>query len=414
MAYTRIGSLKGTAVGNADEVNVDNAALNAFLDVVMPANAPHTLVITDLQDWIEIQFWMSEVLESVDATHASQIAALQGAIATLGNYQLKSEKAQPNGYASLDGSGKVPSSQLPAISINEIYPVADEAAMLALPAIKGDMAIRSDVNATFILSATPASTLANWLQLPTAPDAVLSVDGATGVVVLPTDAAAGVGSKRTLGTGPLQAAAGNDPRLSDQRVPVDGSVTVTKLSGVLDADPTLAADSDLMVATQKAVKAFIASAINAAASSTTVTQTAHGFAVGDVVKFNTNYAKAKADTAGNAEVVGIVKSVTNANTFVVTPNGYITGLTGLVPGEVYFLSDTVAGQFTLTEPTTIGHVRKPVLLADSTTSGWVLPYNGIVLVEVDEPPPITYGFAVVPAGGSLDDAPAGSVVMLLP
>ena len=287
--------------------------------------------------------------------------------------------------------------------------------MLALPAVKGDMAIRSDINATFILSATPASTLANWLQLPTAPDAVLSVDGATGVVVLPTDAAPGTGSKRTLGTGPNQAAAGNDSRLSDQRVPTDGSVTVAKLaSGVLDADPTLAANSDLVVATQKAVKAFVASAMASASTSTTVTQTAHGFAVGDVVKFNTNYAKAKADTPNNAEVVGIVKSVTNANQFVVTPNGYITGLTGLTTGEVYFLSDTTAGLMTLTEPTTIGHVRRPVLLADSTTSGWVLPYNGTVLVEVDEPPPITYGFAVIPSGGSLDDAPAGSVVMLLP
>jgi hypothetical protein len=36
---------------------------------------------------------------------------------------------------------------------------------------------------------------------------------------LATDAAAGVGSRRTLGTGALQAAAGNDARLSDARTP---------------------------------------------------------------------------------------------------------------------------------------------------------------------------------------------------
>lgn len=412
MAYTRVGSLKGEAVGNADEVNVDDAALNAFLDAAMPANAPHSLSIPNLQAWIQITEWMTEVAQAFEVSATAELDDINDELPLL---QPKSEKGQPSGYASLDSGGKVPSSQLPAISVNDIYPVASQAAMLALSAIKGDIAIRSDINATFILSALPASTLANWLQLPTAPDAVLSVDGATGVVVLPTDAAANVGSKRTLGTGPNQAAAGNDARLSDQRVPTDGSVTVAKLAaGVLDVDPTLAADSDLMVATQKAVKAFVASAINAAASSTTVTQTAHGFAVGDVVKFNTNYAKAKADTPANAEVVGIVKSVTNANTFVVTPNGFITGLSGLTAGEVYFLSDTTAGQFTATEPTTIGHVRRPVLLADSTTSGWVLPYNGIVLVEVDEPPPIVYGFTVIPAGGSVDDAPPGTVVMLLP
>lgn len=38
-------------------------------------------------------------------------------------------------------------------------------------------------------------------------------------LALATDAAAGVGSRRTLGTGPLQAAAGNDPRFTDSRTP---------------------------------------------------------------------------------------------------------------------------------------------------------------------------------------------------
>lgn len=44
------------------------------------------------------------------------------------------------------------------------------------------------------------------------------------------DAAVGVGSVRTLGSGALQAAPGNDARLSDQRVPTDGSVTNAKVS----------------------------------------------------------------------------------------------------------------------------------------------------------------------------------------
>jgi hypothetical protein len=52
-------------------------------------------------------------------------------------------------------------------------------------------------------------------------------------LALASDAAAGVASRRTLGTGATQAAAGNDPRFSDQRVPTDGSVTSTKLSSSL-------------------------------------------------------------------------------------------------------------------------------------------------------------------------------------
>ena len=56
--------------------------------------------------------------------------------------------------------------------------------MLALTAQTGDVAVRTDVNKSFILTATPASTLANWQELLTPTDAVLSVDGSTGAVSL--------------------------------------------------------------------------------------------------------------------------------------------------------------------------------------------------------------------------------------
>jgi hypothetical protein len=48
----------------------------------------------------------------------------------------------------------------------EVHPVDSEAEMLALSAVEGDFAVRSDQdNATYILSAEPASTLSNWLLL---------------------------------------------------------------------------------------------------------------------------------------------------------------------------------------------------------------------------------------------------------
>jgi hypothetical protein len=56
--------------------------------------------------------------------------------------------------------------------------------MLGLTAQIGDVAVRTDVNKSFILTATPASTLANWQELLTPTDAVLSVDGSTGAVSL--------------------------------------------------------------------------------------------------------------------------------------------------------------------------------------------------------------------------------------
>lgn len=140
------------------------------------------------------------------------------------------QRAAPNGVATLDGAGLIPTAQLPALAITDTFPVASQAAMLALTAEVGDVAIRSDLNKSFILRASPASTLGNWNELLTPTDAVLSVDGQTGVVSLATDAAAGTGSKRTLGTGALQAAAGNDARLSDQRTPSDVSVTPAKFA----------------------------------------------------------------------------------------------------------------------------------------------------------------------------------------
>ena len=57
-------------------------------------------------------------------------------------------------------------------------------------------------------------------------------------LALASDAAAGVASRRTLGTGALQASAGNDARLSNQRVPTDGSVTTAKIAALEGATGT--------------------------------------------------------------------------------------------------------------------------------------------------------------------------------
>lgn len=91
-----------------------------------------------------------------------------------------------NGVATLDGSGLIPEGQLPALAITDTFEVASQAAMLALTAQRGDVAVRSDINKSFILKATPASTLANWVELRTPTDAVLSVNGFVGAVTLTT------------------------------------------------------------------------------------------------------------------------------------------------------------------------------------------------------------------------------------
>ena len=95
-----------------------------------------------------------------------------------------SQKGAVNGVATLDGTGKIPTSELPALAVSNTSVVASEAAMLALTAQTGDIAVRTDVNKSFILTAEPATTLGNWQELLTPTDAVSSVDGRTGTVSL--------------------------------------------------------------------------------------------------------------------------------------------------------------------------------------------------------------------------------------
>lgn len=84
----------------------------------------------------------------------------------------------------LDANGKLDTSVLPALALTNTSVVADQAAMLALTAEPGDLAVRTDLNKTFILKTAGASTLANWQELLTPTDTVTSVAGKTGAVTL--------------------------------------------------------------------------------------------------------------------------------------------------------------------------------------------------------------------------------------
>lgn len=97
-----------------------------------------------------------------------------------------SNKNTANGYAGLDAGGKLLTSQLPAIAITDTFVVASQSAMLALSAETGDVAVRPDLNKSFILKGTSPSTLADWQELLTPTDQVQSVNGMAGVVTVST------------------------------------------------------------------------------------------------------------------------------------------------------------------------------------------------------------------------------------
>lgn len=130
-------------------------------------------------------------------------------------------------------------------------------------------------------------------------------------------------------------------------------------------------------------------------SSTTVNVTPKitGITSGNVVRMTSSgLTLAKADSATNAEVLGIVVSEDSSsynvaingainNTFFANTISNALGIAGgtLNPGQAYFLDPYTAGGITVNEPQTYGYVTKPILLGITGNVGSLIPYRGIQL-----------------------------------
>lgn len=134
----------------------------------------------------------------------------------------------------------------------------------------------------------------------------------------------------------------------------------------------------------------------------TFVQASHGFAVGNAIRFDPSiggacgaFVKARADTAVNAEVIGVVGSVQDADTFTVVYQGAINipALAG-VSFPALFLSDTILGGITHNPPSTVGSIIKPVILRAASGNRYnVVNYLGTQIggsstVSIDEIQPV--------------------------
>lgn len=95
------------------------------------------------------------------------------------------------------------------------------------------------------------------------------------------------------------------------------------------------------------------------------------------------YVPALADNSQDGEVIGVVVAIPAANTYTIQQSGYITTamnvFMGLIAGDPYFLDTVVAGNMTTLDPSVTNEVSRPVFVADTGTSGWVIPYRGLIV-----------------------------------
>lgn len=126
------------------------------------------------------------------------------------NFESTANKGIAGGYAPLGVDGKVASAFLPALTGNQTYVVASQAAMLAAPANRGDVAVRTDNSETFILAGDDPTILANWIEFLT-PPGVQSVNGKPGPNVNLVAADVGADAAGAAAAAQAAAEAASDP-----------------------------------------------------------------------------------------------------------------------------------------------------------------------------------------------------------
>lgn len=107
-----------------------------------------------------VQLKINGVAVNTDGTITITLASLgAGAAASLGTNVA-------GGVPVLDSNGLLPAAQLPPLAITSVQTAASQAAMLALTAQQGDVAIRTDMsNSAFMLTANDPTQIGNWTEI---------------------------------------------------------------------------------------------------------------------------------------------------------------------------------------------------------------------------------------------------------
>ncbi|PIF30721.1 hypothetical protein CLU81_1168 [Flavobacterium sp. 9] len=165
---TKVDKATGKSLLADSEIN----RLTTLFNYVHPANHPPSIIAQDINN----RFVTDVEKATWNAKQASLGFTPENAI----------NKNIPNGYAGLGVDGKLISSQIPSITINDTFVVTSETEMLALSVETGDIAVRSDLNKSFILKGKNPTIVSDWQELLTPTSDVTTVFGRNGAITAQT------------------------------------------------------------------------------------------------------------------------------------------------------------------------------------------------------------------------------------
>lgn len=186
-------TLNATDVGalpsNTQYVKSINGQIGDVTGIALTDDIPDTsnFITKDVNDLTNYKnnTQLTSLLNTKQNTITSSNKLSSSLISGLGTASALNTGTASGNVPVLGSDGKLPSAVVPASAITNTFVASSQSAMLGLSSADvGDICVRTDLNKSFILKATPYSTLSNWQELLTPTDSVLSVNGQTGAVNL--------------------------------------------------------------------------------------------------------------------------------------------------------------------------------------------------------------------------------------
>ena len=218
------GNIPGSAANVTGTIGIANGGTGA----TTPADAKQNLGLGNVDNTKDLDKPVSAAVKT----------ALDGKINL-------TEKAAVNGVATLDGAGKIPVGQIPALSFSSVDVVDTQAKMLALSAaVVGSTVVRTDQSKSYVLRSLPSNVLSNWVEILTpSTSLVQSVNGQIGAVTV-TKADLGLGNVENTSDANKQISTATATALTGKEDKSNKSTNVTADGASVDKYPSVKAIKD--------------------------------------------------------------------------------------------------------------------------------------------------------------------------